>query len=101
MSIYTGTYGFRITIPTGRDLTYSTDFELKIQKPDRTVLTKALTDDNIVTPKSAGNVFYDAEDGDFSVVGAYKLQLFDQTGTGNIPSDVVVLHAVPSVGHTE
>ena len=100
LEIFSGTFGFRITIDTGRDLTDAETIRLRIRKPDNSNVDKSLNTLNILEPKTDGKVFYDVVMGDFTIPGSYKLQLFDETGGSmRLASEIIKIKAKSSLDY--
>lgn len=96
MAIYSGTFGFIITINTGVDLTNTTDLILRIKSPSSTT-DKSLTVSNIVEPKTSGKLTYTVQDGDFPVGGKYQMQVFDVTAGRRLASTISLIDVKQSL----
>jgi hypothetical protein len=89
--VYKDSYGYRMTFtldPTasGR-LADTTALVLRISDTDGDVEERELTGDNI-SDRTLGVVFYDVQEGDFTEVGNYLLELIDVTPGRFIPTEV-------------
>lgn len=74
-----GSYGFKIRISTSTDLSGYTQLQMKLEKPDGTVLTKGAT-----TPQASGGwIEYVVESGVFADPGKYTVQA-TATFTGKV-----------------
>lgn len=98
VEIFSGSYGFDITIETGRDLTNASSLRLRIRNPNGTNVDKTLDNSNVLDPKIEGKVRYTVQANDLSVPGLYKLQLFDETGSSQrLTTDILKLKVKASL----
>lgn len=96
--IYSNTYGFTLTIETGRDLS-DTTLRLRIRNPNSINVDRTLSSVNIITPKTLGKVIYTVADGDFPIPGNYQIQLFDETAGRKLASSVIKIKVRPSLDY--
>lgn len=101
LEIFSGTYGFRITIGTGRDLSASTSLRLRVRKPDNSNVNRSLDSFNILEPKTDGRVYYDTVADDFTMPGTYQFQLFDETGGIRLASQILKIKVKPSLDYIQ
>lgn len=79
---YVGDIGTAIEVNTYIDLTDASTKEIKIKKPDGTILTKTGTIPDGLTA-SDGKIVYFTESGDLSVRGKYYVQPHIVSATSN------------------
>lgn len=102
LEIYTGSYGFFITVDSKLDLTSATNVVLKIKNPRGLLFDHELSVENFQNPLTAGVVKYKAEPNDFTQPGTYSLQVFDLTGGDKkFASPIVKIKVKPSVEYIE
>lgn len=89
MIIYSGTYGFTITISTGQDLSSATTILLKIKAPSGDTVERNLNGSNVLTPTTSGKIRYTTVSGDFPNAGSYQIQAFDLTGGKRLASPII------------
>jgi len=82
-----GTYGFRISIPTGCDLTGADALSVRICAPSGKINDKGMDKlrmDDIVN----GVVSFDVEDGDLAEAGCYRFQVIDRSQGRYLTSEI-------------
>ncbi len=99
LQIFTGTYGFTITIATSRDLSDALALRLRIRNPLGVNIDRALTSANILTPKTEGNVFYTVNNADFVMPGTYQIQLFDETSGRKLAASIIKIKVKASLDY--
>jgi len=82
-----GTYGFRISIPTGCDLTGADALSVRLRAPTGTIIEKGM-DKLRVDDVLNGVMSFEVEDGDLAEVGCYRLQVVDQSQGRNLTSEI-------------
>lgn len=87
-SPHLNSYGIRLTIETGTNLSGSSALTLKMKRPNGTLVEREL-DTAAMLELAQGRIIVDFIEGDFPVVGTYSLQIFDTSPGRFIPSDIV------------
>ena len=102
LEIYTGSYGFFITVDSKLDLSAATNVVLKIKNPRGLLFDHPLTENNFENPSVSGVIRYKAAASDFTQPGTYSLQVFDLTGGDKkFASPIVKIKVKPSVEYIE
>lgn len=82
-----GTYGFRISIPTGCDLTGADALSVRLCAPSGRIQDKGMDKlrvDDVVN----GVISFEVEDGDLAEVGCYRFQVIDRSQGRYLASEV-------------
>lgn len=82
-----GTYGFRISIPTGCDLTGADALSVRLRAPSGKILVKGM-DKLRVDDILNGVLSFEFGDGDLAEVGCYHFQVVDQSQGRCLASEV-------------
>lgn len=94
MSLQVGNYGVMIEVRTLFDLNSVTRIGCALRRPDGTVATRAIPQQNIVS-LADGIVNVPVQQGDLTMPGNYMLQLSDETTGRTITSEPAIFY----VGH--
>jgi len=91
-----GTYGFRISIPTGCDLTGADVLTVRICEPNGTIIEKGM-DKLRVDDVLNGVLSFELEDGDLAEVGCYRFQVVDRSQGRYLTSDIQPFEVMPNL----
>lgn len=81
-------YGFRAQIDTGLSLRDAQSVWVKIQRPDNTIIERAIASADITDP-AGGIVSLPILQGDLTQVGWYHIQVIDRTPGRFLPSGIL------------
>jgi hypothetical protein len=82
-----GTFGFRISIPTGCDLTGADALSVRLSAPSGTIREKG-TDKLRVDGVLNGLLSFEVEEGDLAEVGCYWFQVVDRSQSRFLASEI-------------